>query len=414
MFLKKEISMNAQVQVKTGGQATTTSGILPLGELGEGLVDPRTQSVSEGNAQIDPAVQKQAQEYADQLLAASDTDFAAKTASVQAIESMGLEAQRSAARKSQMLEEPIHTLSVKGADGGPVANALIELKVQVEALDPYKFDFEPGWFGRMVDRMPVVGGKLKTYFAQYESAQTAIDAIIRSLMMGRDQLGRDNSILSGDKIEMQAEKLRLERTIDMAHALDLELESRLAQVSPEHSRHKFIQEELLFPLRQRQIDLGQQLAVTQQGIIAMELVLRNNLELIRGVNRALTTTVSALKTAVVVALALAHQKIVLDKITALNTTTSALIQHTSERLKSQGVAIQKQASTAMLDMNALKTSFKDLTTAIDDISAFRVKALEEMSGTIGELMILNHEAGKVIERMESGNRARPELLIEVK
>src|SRR2546428_13963908 len=64
-----------------------------------------------------------------------------------------------------------------------------------------------------------------------------------------------------------------------------------------------------------------QLAVNAQGYLALELVRKNNLELIKGVDRATTTTISALRTAVIVAQALTNQELVLNQITALNTTT---------------------------------------------------------------------------------------------
>ena len=64
------------------------------------------------------------------------------------------------------------------------------------------------------------------------------------------------------------------------------------------------------------------MAVTVQGYLALDLVKKNNVELVKGVDRASTTTVSALRTAVTVAQAMTNQKLVLEQITALNTTTA--------------------------------------------------------------------------------------------
>ena len=89
-------------------------------------------------------------------------------------------------------------------------------------------------------------------------------------------------------------------------------------------------------------------------MLASELIIRNNKELIRGVNRVLDVTVSALEIGVAVAMALANQKIVIEKVEAVNKTTSDIISGTAARLKTQGAAIQKQASSAMLDIEALK------------------------------------------------------------
>ena len=41
-------------------------------------------------------------------------------------------------------------------EGGEVANALVNLKMKVEELDPGKFDFEPGWATRAMGMLPFV------------------------------------------------------------------------------------------------------------------------------------------------------------------------------------------------------------------------------------------------------------------
>ena len=134
--------------------------------------------------------------------------------------------------------------------------------------------------------------------------------------------------------------LYLTQQVALAQALDEAIQYKLErEISPDDPRRSFIEEELLFPLRQRTMDLQQQLAVNKQGVLATEIIVRNNRELVRGVNRAVDVTVSALQVAVTVALALAHQKVVLDKVEAVNRTTSTLIAGTAERLKTQGTAI---------------------------------------------------------------------------
>ena len=116
-------------------------------------------------------------------------------------------------------------------------------------------------------------------------------------------------------------------------------------------RRAVVENEWLFPLRQRIQDLQQQLVVNQQGIMAIDLVIRNNVELMRGVDRATNVTVSALQVAVTLALALANQKITLDKILAVNETTDKLIGQTAERLRTQGVEIHKMASGTSLNID---------------------------------------------------------------
>jgi uncharacterized protein YaaN involved in tellurite resistance len=194
--------------------------------------------------------------------------------------------------------------------------------------------------------------------------------------------------------------------IALAQELDAVVVDKLAtEITSDDPRRQFVEEDILFALRQRTLDLQQQLAVNQQGVLAIEIIIRNNRELIRGVDRAIDVTISALQVAVTVALALAHQKIVLDKIEAINTTTSAMIAGTAERLKTQGAQIHQQASSTMLDMESLRTAFADIDAALEEISTYRREALPTMASTILELDALTAESEAAIERMEQGRTA---------
>jgi uncharacterized protein YaaN involved in tellurite resistance len=309
-----------------------------------------------------------------------------------------------------MLQAPLRDISHASDDGGPVAKSLADLRIEVEKLDPAGIDMDAGWFTRAVGRIPGVGTPLKRYFMRYESSQTQIDAIVVSLEKGRDQLKRDNVTLSDDQKQMRELTMSLADQVALAGALDRAVVSKLeSEILPGDPRRQFIEEDILFALRQRTLDLQQQLAVNQQGVLATELIIRNNRELIRGVDRALDVTMSALLVAVTVALALAHQKIVLDKIEAINTTTSEMIAGTAERLKTQGTAIHEQASSTMLDMEALRSAFEDINIALDEISRYRREALPTMAGTILELDQLTAESEEAIERLESGRDATTRL-----
>jgi uncharacterized protein YaaN involved in tellurite resistance len=131
------------------------------------------------------------------------------------------------------------------------------------------------------------------------------------------------------------------------------------------------------------------------------------------VNRALDVTVSALQIAVAVAMAVAHQKVVLDKVEALNRTTSDLIAGTASRLKTQGTQIHQSAASTMLDMESLRSAFGDINIALDEISRYRQEALPQMAHSILELDELTTEAEKAIEKHERGTLAAGSLNIEV-
>lgn len=358
----------------------------------------------------DPDLGKKAESYIKMLMS---HDFENQDKRI-AVDQMGLKTQQLSAQRNKMLQQPINNLVKAGDDGGPVAKSLIDLKMQIEELDPARFDFSPGWFTRMLGWFPFIGAPLKKYFSRYESAQTVIDAIIKSLEMGRDQLKRDIITLGADQKGMEEMTTKLEKVIQLGQLIDQKLQYQLdREIAPEDPNHDFISEELVFPLRQRIMDLQQQLAVNQQGVLATEIIIRNNRELIRGVDRALNVTINALQVAITVALALANQKIVLKKIDAINKTTSNLIGHTAQQLRTQGADIHKQASQSMLDMETLEKAFSDINVALEDIARFRREALPQMANSILKMNTLTEEADKAISKIETGKQAQSGIIIDV-
>lgn len=365
------------------------------------------------DAPVQANLEAKATQFIDRIMNLNPQDYKGKEDNKAAVDTFGLDLQREAAKKSSLLQQPVKKLSDRSSEGGEVANSLINLKLKVEELDPAKFNFEPGWVSRTLGFLPGIGDPLKKYFSKFETAQDVIAAIIKSLENGRDQLQRDNITLTEDQKSMREISDKLTQMIALSQVIDTKLQYKLdREVAPGSDQHKFLSEEIMFPLRQRIIDLQQQLAVNQQGVIATEIIMRNNKELVRGVNRSLNVTVSALQVAATVAMALANQKIVLDKINSVNKTTNDLIAGTASRLKTQGVEIQKQASSASLDMNTLKVAFQDLKTAMDDISTFRQKALPQMAQAVIEMEKLTTEAQSSIAKMDKGNQAKPAIAID--
>ncbi|BBO92207.1 toxic anion resistance protein [Desulfosarcina ovata] len=378
------------------------------------LVDPQTITVSETP---DPQLDQQATAFVQAVLNLNPevpSSFDACQQNKAAVEHLGSKSQKEAAHRSAMLKDPISKLAARGEDGGEVANALVNLKMTVEELDPGQFDFKAGWFSRTLGFLPGVGTPLKRFFTRFESSQTVIDAIMRSLEEGKKVLQRDNVTLNQDQKAMRELTHRLQQTIELGMLIDQKFSYALEREIPtEDPRRRFIEDEILFPLRQRIQDLQQQLAVNQQGVLAIEIIIRNNKELVKGVDRGIHVTINALNVAVTVALALANQRIVLDKIDAVNKTTNRLIAQTASQLRTQGTEIHKRASSTQLDMETLKKAFVDINAALDDISSFRKQALPQMAGSILEMDALTKATEAAIQRMEEGTRAEPVVSLDI-
>lgn len=352
---------------------------------------------------VEPAVlaalQVKADAFADSLvgLDARSPEFAAKVGSVT---SMGdREIRESSSVSNRMLDRPVKAMEGGLFDGrSPIAKTLVDLRNTVEDLDPAGHDLlSPR---RLLGVIPF-GSRLRAYFDKYRSSQTHLNAIISALYRGQDELRKDNAAIEQEKVNLWTAIGRLQQYALLAERLDGAVEHKIAEVepgNPEQARR--LREDVLFYIRQKHQDLLTQLAVSVQGYLALDLVRKNNLELIKGVDRATTTTVAALRTAVMVAQALANQKLVLDQVTALNTTTGNLIESTSRLLREQTGKIHDQAASATINVEQLKKAFADVYATMDAIDTFKTTALSSMRTTVDAL---STEIGKAESYLARAN-----------
>src|SRR3982074_340999 len=269
-------------------------------------------------------------------LEAQSTEFERKVTSMTAV---GYdEIRRSAEASSRFLDRPIAALKQGPmAQGSHVSSALVSLRHHVEDIDPARHLSHTR--GLINFRKVPFGDQVNDYFRRYQSAQHHIEAIVAGLYRGQDELLRDHSAIEQERAHLWTIKARLEQYAHMAGALDEALTDKSAGMqSTEPEKALALKEDALFYVRQKRQDLLTQLSVVVQGYLALDLIRKNNLELVKGVERSTTTTVSALRTAVIAALALGNQKLVLDQITALNTTTGNIIESTSQMLRRETLA----------------------------------------------------------------------------
>ncbi|WP_052063590.1 toxic anion resistance protein [Nitrincola sp. A-D6] len=311
------------------------------------------------------------------------------------IDQLGLEVQAESARLTHLLNTPLEQLGAQGEGSTDVIASLNQLRALMQQLKPDQKALEPKGLTGFLSRMSLLQSPVKRYFKRFETAQDTFNALIKGLESGRDRLHRDNVTLSHDQQDMRTALGSLEHFALLGQMVDEQLSEYVESNELPGNDKVFVEEELLFPLRQRILDLQQQQAVCQQGILAVEVIIRNNRELIRGVDRALNVTLSALRVAVTVALALSNQKLVLDHIDALNDTTNEMIAGTAQALRQQGVSIQQRAASAQLDMQVLEQAFEEMQGALDDLSNFRQQALPTMQDQIRRMQALTGKGRSV-------------------
>ena len=342
-------------------------------------------------------IKKLAEENTNEIMALDMEDLSKKRNMVKSIDEFAMETMQNSSRKNSLLQTTIGNLSKEGEDGSVVSNSLADLHREIKDLDPSLINFaNEGFLQKIIN-------PIRRYFEKYEKADGVIKDILVSLEKGQNTLKNDNTTLDIEEESLRELTKKLNNELALGMEMDEEITRELEEAKLngiEEEKLKFVTEEILFPLRQRIMDMQQMVVVNHQGIVAMEVIKRNNRELIRGVDRARTVTVTALRTAVMVAGALYNQKIVLKKINLLNETTSNIISSTGRMLKEQGAEVQKQATEATINPEDLKQAFQDAISALEDISTFKQEALPKMHETITTFRELAETGEKEIARLE--------------
>jgi uncharacterized protein YaaN involved in tellurite resistance len=357
-----------------------------------GLVPLKTEETTELDRRVDQFVEELAS------LDANSPEFGKK---VDQLTAMGRkEIAEAAGASNRFLDRPVKAID---KDTGIGAD-LTELRRTVEALDP-KGASKPR---KLLGIIPF-GNKVDQYFDKYRSSQTHISKILGSLANGKDELLMDNAAIDTERAGLWKTMHKLEQMVHISKSLDKKLEEKAAELdATDPAKAKAIRESALFYTRQRTTDLLTQMAVTVQGYLALDLVKKNNVELVKGVDRASTTTVAALRTAVTVAQAMTNQKLVLQQVTALNTTTAGMIDSTGEMLRTQTGAIHEQAASSTIPLETLQRAFQNIYETMDQIDRFKLQALDSMKQTVNTLSSEVEKSKGYIARAEGVNQAKLE------
>jgi len=357
-----------------------------------GLVPLKSDETSE--------LDKRVAQFVDELagLDSNSPEFGKK---VDQLTAMGRkEIAEAAGASNRFLDRPVKAID---SDTGIGAD-LTELRRTVEELDPK--ENSKAFTGRKLLGIIPFGRRINNYFDKYRSAQTHISAILARLANGKDELLMDNAAIDTERANLWKTMHKLEQMIHISRSLDRQLEEKANELdATDPAKAKAIRESALFYTRQRTQDLLTQMAVTVQGYLALDLVKKNNVELVKGVDRASTTTVSALRTAVTVAQAMTNQKLVLEQIGALNTTTAGMIDTTGEMLRTQTGAIHEQAASSTIPLETLQRAFQNIYETMDQIDRFKLEALDNMKQTVNTLSSEVEKSKGYIARAEGVEKA---------
>ncbi len=259
-----------------------------------------------------------------------------------------------------------------------VYNTLSELNKVVDNLTPTNNTdlLNPSWWRKLFG----FNGVAK-YVEKFQSSQSVIDNLTNSLEKSRVGLLNDNTALGAQIEYLEGQTAQFRHFMAEAEKIRKELETAKTEADSQEKRNE-IDNIALFPCLQKITDFQQRIAVNEQAVLAIQTIIKNNAELAGSVNRAKDVTVNALGVSIMIVQSLNQQKKVIDSVNTVNKQTSDLIKFTANTLKTQGVEIQKQASSAMLDSQSLEAAFNDCLSAFNDIKNFRVEAVKKLESEI--------------------------------
>lgn len=355
------------------------------------FVDPRTVNPSEERAAASSLVKSVS------TVPTKSVEFKDVIA---AIENYGDDAiRRSSEASNRILERS--TTSVKGAKKNgnstqvEVANTLGDLRNIVGELAPSDKDLKTKVLGFLPG-----GGRVKRYFQKYESAQGQLNAILTGLDNGEDALLRDNAALRVEQRNSWNAMQELSKASRVMEEMDKEVVKQVEKLKYEGKTEeaKAIESDVLFPVRQRRQDLATQTAVSVQSYLSLGIVEKNNAELVKGVKRAKTTTMTALRSAIILAEAMAGQQLVLDKVKSTIAVTNGIIANNAEVLQQQTTQIHEQAASSGVDPAVLEKSFAAIESTMDAIDNYKVQANDAMDKTTERLKAQIEQTKPFVER----------------
>ena len=325
------------------------------------------------------------------------------TTSINTIESVGQEDIRVLSQLSRTLSSPVGRMA-SDDETKKITTSLLDLKAKVEEINPAKFNFEPGFFGRALQKFGG-GSAINKYVSKFESASAVINSISSALEQSRQGLVEDNAIFTEDRRRYREASKSLTEKVEILKYALAKVEDKIAQTKDEYEK-EFLEQEVQFTLSQQIIDLQQTLAATAQGTVAFGIIVKGNQELIRTIRRSQNVTVVALNVGSAVATGLAKRRNALKTVEEVTAVTNNMLKSNAKMMREQGVEIQKQATSALLDTSVMQEALRESVQAINDLENFKKDSLPAMKESINAMNAITKELELKIQQMDKSERLK--------
>lgn len=328
---------------------------------------------------------------------------------------IGVDAQKESSRRVELLQTKLGDLMKDSSEGDPVEKGLLDLRGEMDKINPHQLSKGPAWAEWLTDKFPaakplmVLGriiptakGVMDKVGRKYETVEDNISAVKNGLRDGKDMLLQDNAELE----ELYQGVSDAQREILVAawkgEMILQKLDEKIPQVTDTQEKTR------LNALRQRVATRVQDLRTMEQANLQFFASIDMTMETNRTLSDQVDRTVQVVGTLLVVGLtiraALQKQKRVSVAVQQTQNYAADMLVSNAKLVRQQGKEVEEMANQPVLALNKVVAAYDELTAALDETEEARSRRHEEARKAISTLSDMSQK----LQPRVAGNRAASE------
>lgn len=300
---------------------------------------------------------------------------------------LGDKEQRDAGQTLTALKRPV-TAMMNGKNED-IPKTLLDLRKVVSELDPNSL--QATGMKRIMFKV-FKKNPMETYVHKYQSIDKQIEEIIKSLLVGRDNLREDSVGLEMLKEQSQQKIHALDKQVYLGKKLADMLE--VERQNPERQKDVPLINDALEKILVRTRNMQQAKSVLLQSIASVDIIKKNNEKLTEAIRNAITMTQNVVTVSAAIQLALTNQRKTIDAVNATNEAIESMILSNSQALKQNTEETTKLLENPAIGMEKLRESFQNVFAAIEASEKSTERIIESSKMFVKELDSFNDEMKK--------------------
>ncbi|WP_438503647.1 toxic anion resistance protein [Ectobacillus ponti] len=324
---------------------------------------------------------KEADQYVQKLTSEHSADLSHVLAQ---LSSLGDKEQREAGETMAALKSPVTAMMNGKHDEIP--KTLLELRKTVSMLDPNSM--QASGMKRAIYKL-FRKNPLESYMHKYQSVDKQIESIIKSLLVGRDNLQEDSVGLQMLK-EQSLQKIQaLDKQVYFGRKLAEMLEEE--RQKPEREKDRPLISDALEKVLVRTRNMQQAKSILLQSIASIDIIRKNNDKLLEAIRNAVTMTQNVVTVSASIQLALSNQRKSIDAVNATNDAIETMLVSNSRALKQNTEETTRLLENPAIGMDKLRESFQNVFAAIQASEESTERIIQSSKSFVKELDSFNDE-----------------------